>query len=120
MSPKKKPSVTNIETPTTTWTGEDGFRRTALDVSRAEHGSLDVIVRLPGGARRLCQINISVARGLDPQLIVDVIDIDEVYKERCAFVFAGPTSRRGIARRELKAPKGGKLVSVDFRGAKKG
>ena len=113
----------NIETPTTTWTGEDGFRRTALDVSRAEHGSLDVIIRGAGGARRLCQINITVGHGPDLQLIVDVIDIDDVYSERSAFVFSGPTSRRGIARKELKAPKGGKLVSVDFRsppGRKKG
>lgn len=120
MAPKKKHPVMAIETPTTTWTGEDGFRRTALDVSRPEHGSLDVIIRAPRGARRLCQINITVGRGLDPQLIVDVIDVDEVYTERRAFVFAGPTSRKGIARKELKAPKGGKLVSVDFRGVKKG
>jgi len=111
----------NAHTPVTTWTDEkDGFIRTALDVSRPEHGSVDVIIRAPGGSRRLCQINITVGRGLDPQLIVDVIDIDDVYTERCAFVFRGSTSRRGIARKELKVPKGGKLVSVDFRGAKKG
>jgi hypothetical protein len=78
------------------------FRRTALVVKTSECGSIDVLDRT---GLRVAQINIFLG---DDTLIIDTIDVDDMWPERMLITFRSPTSRDQI----LKA---GTVNSVDFR-----
>lgn len=88
---------------TTVTTYDDSvFKRTALVIRTDECGSIDVLD--PEG-RRVAQINIF----LSPEtLIVDTIDVDDMWPERMLITFRDTHSRDQI----LKA---GTVNSVDFR-----
>jgi hypothetical protein len=78
------------------------FKRTALVMKTNECGSIDVLDRT---GLRVAQINICLG---DDTLIVDTIDVDNMWPERMLVTFRSPTSRDQI----LKA---GTVNSVDFR-----
>lgn len=102
---KTKDATTRTTTRTDT---EDGFTRTAIVCDAGDGPSVDLVT---SSGVRLAQVNISFT--LDDEgnevLIVDVIDVDKRYQRRRALAFSPKV------RREMKVPRGGTLVSVDFR-----
>lgn len=135
--PKKNPPTTPATpkklalTPVETYHDpkSDCFERTALVIdlpSASQGGSVDIVTRDPrdGSLVRLCQINIGYGHTLpfpddldgaktydaESYLIVDVIDVDDAWSKRRAMVFGVSAGRR-----VLDVPKGGNLVSTDFR-----
>lgn len=94
----------------------DGFTRTAIVVEGGDTGSIDLVT--PDG-KRVAQVNISYMPSAGDEgakeecLIVDVIDVDDVFPDRRALVF-NPKSRTR-ARIVTKVPKCTNLVSTDFR-----
>lgn len=93
---------------------DDGkYIRTAIVVSPdGTGGSIDIVT--PDG-RRLGQINLFHGGEKDNPLMVDVIDIDDLYKPARALTF--DTDPKGKGRQCIE---GGKLVGVHFtpKGAK--
>ncbi len=94
---------------TRTTSRDDGkFVRTAVVIPcQGSPGSVDLVD--PDG-QLLVRVNVSLLRQPDGEtLIVDVIDVAERYVERKAIGFSRSE------RTTLDVPKGGTLVSVDFR-----
>jgi hypothetical protein len=112
QGPAKPASSASKDATTHTSIHDDGkFRRTALVIVGRDTGSVDVVM---ADGTRLCQINISFlpspsSDGRREALIVDVIDVDNRYPERRALAFSN--TERAV----IDVPKGGTLVSVDFR-----
>lgn len=108
----KKPTgaAKDAQTKTTTREDpEDGFVRTALVIDGAKTGSVDVV---DSTGKRVCQINISYSAGKkddEEYLIVDVIDVDDLFPERRALHF---TDKR---RHAMDLGPDANLVSTDFR-----
>ena len=78
------------------------FRRTALVMKTNECGSIDVLDRT---GLRVAQINICLG---EDTLIIDTIDVDDMWPERMLITFRSPTNRDQILR-------AGTVNSVDFR-----
>lgn len=78
------------------------FRRTALVMKTNESGSIDVLDRT---GLRVAQINIHLG---EDTLIIDTIDVDDMWPERMLITFRSPTNRNRILR-------AGTVNSVDFR-----
>jgi hypothetical protein len=115
---RPRPSNPDATTPTTTREDpEDGFIRTALivandaDPKHGETGSVDLVRIVKGKVVRVAQVNVSYLPNSDGEecLIVDVIDVDDRYTERRMLSFS-PSERKAE-----DVPKGGNLVSTDFR-----
>ena len=108
LSPKSaQTSVATYYDPTS-----DAYERTAIVINEADAGSVDVLVRRDGRLVRVCQINathFAATRDGEEHLIVDVIDVDDRYSQKRAMSFA-PSERWS-----QDVPKGGNLVSTDFR-----
>lgn len=95
-------AVTRDAQTTVTTYDDSSFNRTALVIKSDKCGSIDV---LDSEGRRVAQINIF----LNPEtLIIDTIDVEDMWPERMVVTFRSPTSRDQI----LKA---GTVNSVDFR-----
>ena len=92
----------DAQTKVTTYDDSE-FKRTALVIQSDNQGSIDI---LDATGKRVAQLNIFLTA--DECLIVDTIDVEDMWDERMVLTFRGPTDRERI----LKA---GKVNSVDFR-----
>lgn len=90
----------------------DSFERTAIVLDPNDDGEAGSIDLVDSDGRRIAQLNITFSRSPEEVLIVDVIDVDDRYRERRVLAFSQ------TERTCLSFPKGGTLASVDLRKAK--
>ena len=106
MTTKTQKPVQDAQTPVTTF--DDGqFVRTAIKLTDSDKiGSIDI---LDASGRRMVQINLITLSAIGTGIIVDVINVDGRYKTGRALAFS-QTDRKIV-----DVPKGGRLISCDFR-----